>query len=57
MSEVTHVGLEIHVQLLTESKVFCACRNSYGDESNSNVCPVCLGYPGSLPAPNEEAVT
>lgn len=57
MSEVTHVGLEIHVQLLTESKVFCACRNSYGDEANSNVCPVCLGYPGILPALNEEAVT
>ena len=57
MSEVTHVGLEIHVQLLTDSKVFCACRNSYGDEANSNVCPVCLGYPGILPALNEEAVT
>jgi len=56
-SWVTHVGLEIHVQLLTNSKVFCACRNSYGDPANSNVCPVCLGYPGVLPALNQEAAT
>jgi aspartyl-tRNA(Asn)/glutamyl-tRNA(Gln) amidotransferase subunit B len=47
----------MHVQLLTESKVFCACRNSYGDPANENVCPICLGYPGVLPALNREAVT
>ena len=42
-----HIGLEIHVQLITASKVFCQCRNAFGDRPNENVCPVCLGYPGS----------
>ena len=51
-----HIGLEVHVQLITESKVFCQCRNAFGDRPNENVCPVCLGYPGILPALNEEAV-
>ena len=50
------IGLEIHVQLLTASKVFCQCRNAFGDRPNENVCPVCLGYPGVLPALNGEAV-
>ncbi|MFP4566753.1 MAG: Asp-tRNA(Asn)/Glu-tRNA(Gln) amidotransferase subunit GatB [Spirochaetaceae bacterium] len=50
------VGLEIHVQLLTETKVFCSCRTSFGAEPNTNVCPVCLGYPGTLPTLNEEAI-
>jgi len=49
------VGLEIHVQLATESKMFCACPNRFGDEPNSNVCPVCLGSPGSLPVMNRKA--
>ena len=51
-----HVGLEIHVQLITASKVFCQCRNAFGDRPNENVCPVCLGYPGTMPALNREAV-
>jgi len=51
-----HIGLEIHVQLITASKVFCQCRNAFGDRPNENVCPVCLGYPGILPALNSEAV-
>ena len=51
-----HIGLEIHVQLITASKVFCECRNAFGDRPNENVCPVCLGYPGILPALNGEAV-
>ena len=51
-----HIGLEIHVQLITASKVFCQCRNAFGDRPNENVCPVCLGYPGVLPALNGEAV-
>ena len=51
-----HIGLEIHVQLITASKVFCQCRNAFGDRPNENVCPVCLGYPGILPALNREAV-
>jgi aspartyl-tRNA(Asn)/glutamyl-tRNA(Gln) amidotransferase subunit B len=50
------VGLEIHIQLLTRSKVFCSCRAAFGEEPNSNICPVCMGYPGVLPALNEEAV-
>ena len=50
------IGLEIHIQLLTESKVFCTCRAAFGEEPNSNICPVCMGYPGVLPALNEEAV-
>ena len=50
------IGLEIHIQLLTETKVFCGCRANFGDEPNTNVCPVCMGYPGVLPALNEEAI-
>ena len=50
------IGLEIHIQLLTKTKVFCDCRNQFGDEPNTNVCPVCLGYPGVLPAVNEQAL-
>ncbi len=50
------IGLEIHIQLLTKAKVFCGCRAAFGDEPNTNVCPVCLGYPGVLPALNENAM-
>jgi aspartyl-tRNA(Asn)/glutamyl-tRNA(Gln) amidotransferase subunit B len=52
----SYIGLEIHIQLLTQSKVFCSCRAAFGEEPNSNICPVCMGYPGVLPALNEEAV-
>ncbi len=52
----TFIGLEIHIQLLTKTKVFCGCRAAFGDEPNTNVCPVCMGYPGVLPALNEEAI-
>jgi len=52
----SYIGLEIHIQLLTKSKVFCSCRAAFGAEPNSNICPVCMGYPGVLPALNEEAV-
>ena len=50
------IGLEIHIQLTTRSKVFCGCRAEFGEEPNTNVCPVCLGYPGVLPTLNREAV-
>jgi aspartyl-tRNA(Asn)/glutamyl-tRNA(Gln) amidotransferase subunit B len=50
------IGLEIHVQLATETKMFCGCALSFGDEPNVHTCPVCLAHPGVLPVPNEEAI-
>jgi aspartyl-tRNA(Asn)/glutamyl-tRNA(Gln) amidotransferase subunit B len=52
----TIVGLEVHSELRTETKLFCGCRNSFGAEPNTNICPVCLGLPGSLPVLNRKAV-
>ena len=50
------IGLEIHVQLNTKSKIFCNCANQFGSEANSQTCPVCLGMPGVLPVLNEEVL-
>jgi aspartyl-tRNA(Asn)/glutamyl-tRNA(Gln) amidotransferase subunit B len=50
------IGLEVHCELATETKLFCGCRNAFGDEPNTNICPVCLGLPGSLPVLNAYAV-
>ena len=50
------VGLEVHVQLKTRSKMFCACAVEFGAAPNTHVCPVCLGLPGSLPVLNAQAV-
>ena len=50
------IGIEIHVQLSTRTKMFCGCALSFGDEPNTHTCPVCLGHPGTLPTTNAEAV-
>jgi aspartyl-tRNA(Asn)/glutamyl-tRNA(Gln) amidotransferase subunit B len=50
------IGLEIHVQLATRTKMFCGCELSFGDDPNIHTCPVCLAHPGSLPVPNREAI-
>jgi aspartyl-tRNA(Asn)/glutamyl-tRNA(Gln) amidotransferase subunit B len=56
MKYLTTIGLETHVQLKTATKMFCGCSLKFGEEPNTNVCPVCLGYPGALPVANKEAI-
>ncbi len=53
---IATIGLEVHVQLATRTKMFCACITDFGASPNTHVCPVCLGYPGTLPVMNEEAI-
>ena len=52
----TVIGLEVHVQLATESKLFCRCSTKFGAEPNTQTCPVCIGMPGTLPVMNRKAV-
>ena len=52
----TVIGLEIHVELATKTKIFCNCENVFGGEENTHCCPVCLGLPGSLPVMNQSVV-
>ena len=56
MKYKTIVGLEIHVELSTETKAFCSCKNTFGDEPNTNVCPVCLALPGGMPVLNRNVI-
>lgn len=56
MKYQSFIGLEVHIHLSTKSKAFCSCKAAFGDEPNANVCPVCMGYPGVLPALNAEAM-
>lgn len=56
MKYETVIGLEVHVEMATKTKIFCACKNEFGSEPNTNVCPVCLSMPGTLPVLNEQAV-
>ena len=53
---LTVIGLEVHAQLKTETKLFCKCSTKFGAKPNANTCPVCMGYPGVLPVLNEKAV-
>ena len=57
MNLETVIGLEIHAELNTKSKIFCNCSTKFGAEPNTNVCPICMGLPGTLPVMNQEVIS
>lgn len=57
MEYKVNIGLEIHIELNTKEKMFCKCKVGFGNVQNTNVCPVCMGFPGTLPVPNKDAIT
>lgn len=56
MNYETVIGLEVHVELKTKTKIFCSCKNEFGGDPNENICPVCIGLPGTLPTLNEKVI-
>jgi len=56
MNFETVIGLEVHVELKTKTKIFCSCKNEFGGDQNENICPVCIGLPGTLPVINEKVI-
>lgn len=56
MKYETVIGIEVHVELKTKTKIFCACKNEFGGDPNENICPICIGLPGTLPVINEKVI-
>lgn len=55
VSYETIIGIEVHIELATKTKIFCCCPNTFGGEPNTHICPVCMGMPGTLPVLNRQS--